>query len=108
MRVPVTPAEAAAFCRRGGFVRLGLCQRSDEELAQVRDTFGLHEPAVEHMQNFHIRPKIELYNQDGAARHGLPVPAGPGTRRRRGPEARRSFPLAAQIIRYARDLVVAL
>jgi magnesium transporter len=56
--------EAAARCAQGGFVWLGLFEPSDEELAQVRDTFGLHELAVEDAQNFHMRPKTELYDQD--------------------------------------------
>src|SRR5499427_1812118 len=55
--------EAAARCGQGGFVWLGLFEPSDEELAQVRDTFGLHELAVEDAQNFHMRPKTELYDQ---------------------------------------------
>src|SRR5215468_6007781 len=42
--------EAAARCGQGGFVWLGLFEPSDEELAQVRDTFGLHELAVEDAQ----------------------------------------------------------
>jgi magnesium transporter len=56
--------EAAARCKRGGFVWLGLFQPNEGELAQVRDTFGLHELAVEDAQNFHMRPKTELYDQD--------------------------------------------
>src|SRR2546429_5477652 len=56
--------DAAARCGQGGFVWLGVFEPSDEELAQVRDTFGLHELAVEDAQNFHMRPKIELYDQD--------------------------------------------
>src|SRR5882724_6446120 len=56
--------EAAARCGQGGFVWLGLLEPSDEELVQVRATFGLHELAVEDAQNFHMRPKIELYDQD--------------------------------------------
>jgi magnesium transporter len=56
--------EAAARCGQGGFVWLGLFEPSEEELAQVRATFGLHELAVEDAQNFHMRPKIELYDQD--------------------------------------------
>jgi magnesium transporter len=56
--------DAAARCGQGGFVWLGLFQPSDEELAQVRDTFGLHELAVEDAQNFHMRPKTELYDRD--------------------------------------------
>src|SRR5215831_12027746 len=56
--------EAAARCGQGGFVWLGLFEPSDEELAQVRDTFGLHELAVEDAKNFHMRPKVELYDED--------------------------------------------
>src|SRR5260370_34575595 len=56
--------EAAARCGQGGFVWLGLFEPGGEELAQVRDTFGLHELAGEDGQNFHMRPKIELYYQD--------------------------------------------
>jgi magnesium transporter len=55
--------EAAARCGQGGFVWLGLFEPGEEELAQVRDTFGLHELAVEDAQNFHMRPKTELYDQ---------------------------------------------
>ena len=61
---PVSLEEAAARCGQGGFVWLGLFEPGEEELAQVRDTFGLHELAVEDAQNFHMRPKIELYDQD--------------------------------------------
>src|SRR4249919_3148751 len=56
-------AEAAARCGQGGFVWLGLFEPGEEELCQVRDTFGLHELAVEDAQNFHMRPKIESYDQ---------------------------------------------
>jgi magnesium transporter len=35
-----------------------------EELDQVRTHFGLHELAVEDAQSFHLRPKVELY-EDG-------------------------------------------
>ena len=56
--------EAAARCGQGGFVWLGLFEPGEEELAQVRETFGLHELAVEDAQNFHMRPKIESYDQD--------------------------------------------
>jgi magnesium transporter len=56
--------EAAARCRQGGFVWLGLFEPGQEELAQVRAAFGLHELAVEDAQTFHMRPKIESYDQD--------------------------------------------
>jgi magnesium transporter len=50
---------------RAGRLRVaGPVRAREEELAQVRDTFGLHELAVEDAQNFHMRPKIELYDQD--------------------------------------------
>ena len=54
---PVPLNEAAARCGQGGFVWLGLLEPGEDELAQVRDTFGLHELAVEDAQNFHMRPK---------------------------------------------------
>ena len=60
---PVPLQEAAARCGQGGFVWLGLYEPGEDELAQVRDTFGLHELAVEDAQNFHMRPKIEAYDQ---------------------------------------------
>ena len=60
---PVPLNEAAARCGQGGFVWLGLLDPGEDELAQVRDTFGLHELAVEDAQNFHMRPKIENYDQ---------------------------------------------
>src|SRR5690348_16072001 len=56
--------EAAARCGQGGFVWLGLFEPDEAELAQVRDIFGLHELAVEDAQNWHMRPKIELYDHD--------------------------------------------
>ena len=60
----VSLEEAAARCKQDGFVWLGLFEPGEEELAQVRDTFGLHELAVEDAQNLHMRPKIETYEQD--------------------------------------------
>jgi magnesium transporter len=61
---PVPLQEAASRCREGGFVWLGLFEPGEEELTQVRDTFGLHELAIEDAQTFHMRPKIEIYDQD--------------------------------------------
>ena len=60
----VSLEEAAARCGQGGFVWLGLFEPEPEELEQVRATFGLHELAVEDAQTFHLRPKIESYDQD--------------------------------------------
>ena len=54
---PVPLQEAAARCGQGGFVWLGLFEPGDDELAQVRDTFGLHELAVEDAQNFTCDPR---------------------------------------------------
>ncbi len=61
---PVPLQEAATRCGQGGFVWLGLFEPGEDELAQVRDTFGLHELAIEDVQSFHMRPKIETYDQD--------------------------------------------
>src|SRR2546426_11657476 len=56
--------EAATRCGQGGFVWLGLFEPGEAELAQVRETFGLHELAVEGAQNLHMRPKIENYHPE--------------------------------------------
>jgi magnesium transporter len=57
----VSLQEAAARSKEGGFTWLGLYEPDDDELAEVRDTFGLHELAVEDAQSVHMRPKIETY-----------------------------------------------
>jgi magnesium transporter len=61
---PLQLEEAAARCREGGFVWLGLFEPAAEELAEVRESFGLHELAVEDAQSFHLRPKFEQFEQD--------------------------------------------
>jgi magnesium transporter len=61
---PLPLEEAAARCREGGFVWLGLFEPAPEELAEVRESFGLHELAVEDAQSFHLRPKFEQFDQD--------------------------------------------
>jgi magnesium transporter len=61
---PLPLEEAAARCRQGGFVWLGLFEPAPEELAEVRERFGLHELAVEDAQSFHLRPKFEQFDQD--------------------------------------------
>ena len=48
----------------GGFVWLGLFEPGEEELARVRDTFGLHELAVEDALTLHRHPKIVSYDED--------------------------------------------
>jgi magnesium transporter len=55
--------DAAARTAEGGFVWLGLFEPGEAELAEVRDTFGLHELAIEDAVNLHVRPKIENYDQ---------------------------------------------
>jgi magnesium transporter len=56
--------ETAARRAAGGFVWLGLFEPGEEELAQVRDTFGLHELAVEDALTLHRHPKIVSYDPD--------------------------------------------
>jgi len=56
--------DAAASCKAGGFVWLGMFEPTADELTQVRDSFGLHELAVEDAQTFHLRPKVEPYEGD--------------------------------------------
>jgi magnesium transporter len=60
---PMPLEEAAARCGQGGFVWLGMFEPEPEELAQVKDSFGLHELAVEDAQTFHLRPKVEQYEE---------------------------------------------
>jgi magnesium transporter len=60
-----TPLEEAAARRgQGGFVWLGLFDPDPEELARMREAFGLHELAIEDAEALHRRPKIESYDQD--------------------------------------------
>ena len=54
--------EAAARTASGGFVWLGMFEPRPDELEDVRQTFGLHELAVEDTQAFHLRPKFEQYD----------------------------------------------
>jgi magnesium transporter len=57
--------EAGAICaREEGFVWLGMYEPEPDELAEVQARFGLHELAVEDAQSFHLRPKIEQYDDD--------------------------------------------
>jgi magnesium transporter len=60
---PLDLDRAAEICAdTDGFVWLGLFEPEPEELADVQDRFGLHELAIEDAQNFHLRPKIERYD----------------------------------------------
>jgi len=47
--------------RPGAFVWVALKDATPEELAEMKEQFGLHELAVEDAQNGHQRPKIEEY-----------------------------------------------
>ena len=61
------PEDAAEICGRDpGFVWLGMVDPGPDELAAMQATFGLHELAVEDAQSFHLRPKVEQY-EDGVA-----------------------------------------
>jgi magnesium transporter len=57
---------AAQVCReqdQRGFVWIGLLEPDPAELAEVQARFGLHDLAVEDAQSFHLRPKIEKYEE---------------------------------------------
>lgn len=61
---PLALDRAAEICSGGdGFVWLGLFEPDETELTEVQDRFGLHDLAVEDAQNFHLRPKIERYEE---------------------------------------------
>ena len=56
--------QAAELCLKDqGFVWLGLFEPDEDELTDVQERFGLHDLAVEDAQNFHLRPKIERYEE---------------------------------------------
>jgi magnesium transporter len=61
---PMELARAAEICMHGddGFVWMGLFEPDPDELSLVQDQFGLHDLAVEDAQTFHLRPKIEQYD----------------------------------------------
>ncbi len=61
---PMALEEAAELCLNDeGFVWLGLFEPDQAELDDVQNRFGLHDLAVEDAQNFHLRPKIERYDE---------------------------------------------
>jgi magnesium transporter len=63
---PVDLDRAASLCLQGdGFAWLGLFEPEPEELAEVQRRFGLHDLAVEDAQSFHLRPKVERYDDSG-------------------------------------------
>jgi magnesium transporter len=62
---PMEIQEAAELARRedgDGFIWIGLFEPGDEELSAVQRQFGLSELAVEDAQSFHLRPKVEQYD----------------------------------------------
>ena len=63
---PMAVDQAAETCAEtDGFVWLGLFEPEPAELAHVQERFGLHELAIEDAQTFHLRPKIERYEEEG-------------------------------------------
>ncbi len=48
-----------------GFVWIGMVDPDPDELADLQDRFGLNELAVEDAQSFHLRPKVEPYEEAG-------------------------------------------
>ena len=64
---PMELDEAARICLdgAGGFVWLGIVEPEPAELALVQERFGLHDLAVEDAQTYHLRPKIEQYDEGG-------------------------------------------
>ena len=60
----LTLEQAAARQQDGSFVWLGTVDPNPEELEKIRDVFGLHELAVEDASEFHLRPKVEQYEDD--------------------------------------------
>ncbi|MBO0728912.1 MAG: magnesium and cobalt transport protein CorA [Acidimicrobiaceae bacterium] len=58
--------EAAEVCMRedeSGFVWIALLEPDASELTRVQNLFGLHDLAVEDAQAFHLRPKVEQYDE---------------------------------------------
>jgi magnesium transporter len=62
---PMELDRAAEICTAGddGFIWMGLFEPGPEELSLVQDRFGLHDLAVEDAQTFHLRPKVEQYDE---------------------------------------------
>ncbi len=63
---PMDFEQAAQVCHEqdeGGFVWMGMYEPDAEELGRVQDRFGLHDLAVEDAQSFHLRPKVEHFEE---------------------------------------------
>lgn len=62
---PITVARAAEIAHddsAGGFVWIGVAEPGSDELVDLQRRFGLSELAIEDAQSFHLRPKLELYD----------------------------------------------
>jgi magnesium transporter len=63
---PIDLEAAAQVAQREdehGFVWIALLEPDPEELAEVQSRFGLHDLAIEDAQAFHLRPKVEQYEE---------------------------------------------
>jgi magnesium transporter len=63
---PIDLARAADLARREddtGFVWIGLMEPTAAVLEEIQELFELSELAVEDAQSFHLRPKIEYYDE---------------------------------------------
>jgi magnesium transporter len=63
---PMDFEDAAQVCQEqdgGGFVWMGMYEPDAEELGRVQQRFGLHDLAVEDAQSFHLRPKVEHFEE---------------------------------------------
>ena len=65
-QAPLSIEAAASMCTvaDGGFLWMGMFEPGPEELGEVQQCFGLHELAVEDAQTFHLRPKVEQYDDE--------------------------------------------
>ena len=65
---PMDLDRAADVCSENGdrgFVWIGMFEPDAEELEKVQARFGLHDLAIEDAQNFHLRPKVERFDDAG-------------------------------------------
>ena len=60
----MTLDEAAAARDPGSFVWLGTFNPTPAELNEIREKFDLHDLAVEDAQEFHLRPKVEQFDDE--------------------------------------------
>ncbi len=60
----MTLDEAAAARNPDSFVWLGTFNPTPAELSEIREKFDLHDLAVEDAQEFHLRPKVEQFDDE--------------------------------------------